>query len=106
MVQEDASLSGPEWTPLISLFGGYLNPDFDLDYADWREAVSAFRDESPSLVAKSIAKLGELLRLAANEKELEEAMDRLGLDGFYPPAEGMTYRGWIESVSDILAGSV
>ena len=106
MLQEDVSLSGPEWTPLISLFGGYLNPDFDLDYADWREAVSAFRDESRSLVAKSIEKLSELLRLAKSEKELEEAMDRLGLDRFNFPVEGMMYRRLIESVSDILAGSV
>jgi hypothetical protein len=92
-----------EWRSLWLLLAAYLNPDYDLDYADWQSAVRACaRETSRQDVRSAIHGISRLLEDLGDERNLELAMDHFGLDGYCPVAHGLTYREWLTQVSSIL----
>jgi hypothetical protein len=101
---EDIDERAPEWNALATLFGAYLYPDYDLDFKDWRHAVRDYRHGvAPTVVKQAINGIDVLLDNFSGDGDLERAVDRLGLEYGYHPAD-RRYRIWLGEVADILRG--
>ncbi len=93
-----------EFPALYQLFGGYFHQDWKLEYSDWPEAVSAFRDEAPPhLREDAVAEIARILAAGLDEQALDRVLYP-GLEcNFLPGARGLTSRAWLEAVADIIS---
>lgn len=102
MYNQRIDRDAPEWEPVRKFFGGHLHQDYDAEYRDEWEAVRDFATgATPSRIAGAIRGLRLLLASYHDDSELLDATYLLGL-GYYPPADGLTYRQWLEGVATFL----
>lgn len=90
---------------LAQLLAGYLHQDWPLDYSTVWDAVRAFRSGEPTvLVAEARRQALELLDSLDSDDELRRILTDELASGYWPPADGLTFRGWLERVAAELAG--
>lgn len=92
----------PHDSELEQFLGAYLHQDFKDLYGDAWAAVQAYVDNEPlgsRITAR--AELNDLLRQCHSEKELSDAVAKVGMD-YHPPGLGGTYRGFLEGVEEYL----
>jgi contact-dependent growth inhibition (CDI) system CdiI-like immunity protein len=88
--------------PLALLMSVYFDQDWDLNGNTPLDVLESFRDDEPDpVVQQAYDEVVGLLSRNLEEPELEEELDRLGLQ-YYPPGDGLTHRQWLEQVADIL----
>lgn len=93
---------------LYQFLAGYFHQDW-VEVFDWqgeepnyRAVVNHFKNTNPrELVKKTADELERFLALPLGDKEIAEATQRLG-SCYYPPADGLGERQWLESVLKIL----
>jgi hypothetical protein len=93
---------------LYQFFGGYFYQGWTAGYkwegtsANFAAVVRHFKAVNPpQTVARVRTQLQELLALELSEENLNEALIALG-NNFYPPAENLDNRRWLESIAEIL----
>lgn len=96
---------------LYQFFGGYFYQGWSADYR-WDSAkpnfaavILHFKAVNPlHTINKVNLELEELIRENLNENQLEEVLTILG-NNFYPIAEELSYRQWLEQIAVILRDS-
>ncbi len=100
-----------KFSDLYQFFGGYFYQGWANDYR-WEAAkpnfsavVRHFKAVNPPATVNLVRnQLEDLLAVDFDEDELHNILSELG-SNFYPPAEGVNYRQWLESILEILAES-
>lgn len=96
---------------LYQFFGGYFYQGWSADYR-WEGAKPNFAAvvrhfkavNPPPTVARVRNELEDLLASNYEEENLNAALKELG-SNFYPAAESLTYRKWLENILEILKES-
>lgn len=96
---------------LYQFFGGYFYQGWSADYR-WEGAkpnfsavVRHFKAVNPPItVTKVRNELEDLLAFNIEEEVLEDALKELG-NNFYPNADSLTHRRWLEEILEILKES-
>lgn len=93
---------------LYQFFGGYFYQGWTSAYkwegtsANFAAVVRHFKAVNPpQTVLRVETELRELLDLKLSEEDLTEALSELG-SNFYPPAENLNNRQWLERIAEIL----
>ena len=83
--------------------GCSFNQDFDLEYANPDEAISAFGSgHEHQSVTQLLSEIGELLESSLSEAEIDDLwISELGAS-YDPRVDGLTYREWVAHVRDLL----
>lgn len=96
---------------LYQFFGGYFYQGWTADYRwegaapNWAAVVRHFKAVNPPpTVSRVRVELEDLLRENIAEADLAGALNELG-SGFYPPAEDLSNRQWLEKILEVLAES-
>lgn len=91
-----------DFAGLAHLLGAYFHQDWALDDPDADAVVRRFRRAEPdALVRRARADVARLRDGPLSDAELEELFGRLG--GSYSPArDGLTARGWLARVGELL----
>jgi hypothetical protein len=88
------------YSALRLLLGGYLHEDFDDDYPDVWVAVEDFVRSEPDSAPSVPDDIAHLLATVSAEEALGRVLHREVACAYYPPADGWTYRGWLEAIAD------
>jgi hypothetical protein len=100
-----------KYPELYQFFGGYFYQGWASDYR-WEGARPNFSAvvrhfkaiNPPPTVGRVRNELEDLLREELDESQLTEALGVLG-SNFYPPAEDLNSRQWLEKILEVLAES-
>jgi hypothetical protein len=99
MMQEDSE----KYAALGTMFGGQLHNDWTTEYGTWENAIDDFCKRANSkLLMKLTGDLDAILKGGHDEDALAAIANDECYANFYPPGVGMTYRGWLEKVDDML----
>jgi len=88
---------------LFQLLGGYLHRDWNLHYASWEDAVSAFSVESPPRTTeRAVGDIDRLLAGSATDVQLRRVLEEIGCNVSLQD-QGVTAREWLAQLRDRLA---
>lgn len=89
---------------LMTLFGGYLNQDYGLDYDDWREAVVDFKQTgAESDVREAISGIKALLSENQSPNEINDVLVRRYGSALNFGALGLDIRDTLGEILDTIA---
>ncbi|HLM01269.1 MAG TPA: contact-dependent growth inhibition system immunity protein [Pyrinomonadaceae bacterium] len=93
---------------LYQFFGGYFYQGWTTGYkwegtsANFAAVVRHFKAVNPpQTVSRVQEQLRQLLDSGLSEEDLNDALSALG-SNFYPPAENLNHRQWLERIIEIL----
>lgn len=100
-----------KFAELYQFFGGYFYQGWASDY-NWETARPNFAAvvrhfkavNPPSTVTRVKNELEDLLSTGLGETELDGVLDELG-SNFYPPAENLSSKQWLENILTVLRES-
>lgn len=100
-----------KFVELYQFFGGYFYQGWAADY-NWETSrpnfaavIRHFRAVNPPLTVTRVKnELEDLLSLDLREDDLNGVLNELG-SNFYPPAENLTSKQWIENILVVLRES-
>jgi hypothetical protein len=100
---QDISASDEDWDALWTLFGAYLNRDYDTFGGGTREAIDEFCSfHSSSKIERAIQQIETLIsEFPEDEENLCEAAEKLGLE-YNPESDNLTYYTWLTEAISIL----
>jgi contact-dependent growth inhibition (CDI) system CdiI-like immunity protein len=100
---EDISPSDESWDALWTLFGAYLNRDYDTFGGGAKEAIVEFcRHHSSSIIERAVAQIEALIaNFSRDEESLCKAAEKLGLE-YNPESDNLTYNDWLVEAVAIL----
>ena len=88
-------------TNLNRVLGAYLHQDFDLDFASAEEALSAAVAGQDQAQVRAAASELRTCRPSRDDEEASCAFTNK-LCSYHPPADGLTYAGWLDHVQLVL----
>lgn len=97
------SLADDRNGPLREFLTGQLNPDWDLEYASWRDAVSDLVAFNARTAREVLSSLDELFAHAKDEASATELVHEIGFIGFFPEKMGPSVLGWLHDLRSELA---
>lgn len=93
---------------LYQFFGGYFYQGWSSDYRwqgakpDFSAVVRHFKAVNPPPTISNVKnELDELLGSSFDDSQLQEILNQLG-NNFYPHAEELDYRQWLENILEVL----
>lgn len=100
-----------KFAELYQFFGGYFYQGWAADY-NWETSrpnfaavIRHFRAVNPPITVTQVKnELEDLLNLDLREEDLNGVLSELG-SNFYPPAENLTNKQWIENILTVLRES-
>ena len=86
---------------LAQVLGAYLHQDFDLEFANAEEALSAAAAGQDQAQVRAAASELRSSRPSRDDEEGSCAFTN-ELCSYHPPADGLTYSGWLDHVQHVL----